>query len=87
MSQEKIILLYLKNLGEWKLEYEIRCMRTPEGYWIGARGDRTVRDLITKELVDIDMRGKYRIVKHKIPKSTQNINESTQRSQQVLFVK
>ena len=85
-SQPKIILEYLKDLNDWQYEYKIRSLPTRYGF-IGARGDRDVRDLIRGKIVDSKMEGKYRMVKYKAPKSTQNITESTQRSQQVLFVK
>ena len=64
LTQKEIILAYLKDLNDWQEEYKIRAIHTPFG-WIGARGDRNVRELIEDGLVDHDMRGKYRIVKHK----------------------
>lgn len=63
-SQKQIILSYLKDLSDWQEEYKIRAIDTPFG-WIGARGDRDVRELIAEGKVDHDWRGKYRIVKHK----------------------
>lgn len=63
-TQKQIILDYLKDLNDWQFEYKIRSVHTPFGF-IGARGDRDVRDLIKADKVDHDMRGKYRVVKHK----------------------
>lgn len=64
-TQEAIILDYLKEIGGWKREYEIRCFRTPSGEWIGARGDRDVRSMISKGLLEASFDGKYRIVRWK----------------------
>ena len=63
-TQKEIILAYLKDLNDWQFEYAIRAINTKFG-WIGARGDRNVRELIEEEKLDHDMKGKYRIVKHK----------------------
>lgn len=63
-TQKQIILEYLKDLNDWQFEYKIRAINTPFG-WIGARGDRNVRQLIKDGKIDHDMKGKYRIVKHK----------------------
>jgi hypothetical protein len=64
MSQKQIILSYLMDLNDWEYEHKIRALDTPFG-WIGARGDRDVRELIEEGKVDSGWRGKYRIVKHK----------------------
>jgi hypothetical protein len=64
MKQKEIILSYLKDLNDWTEEYKIRSLHTPFGF-IGARGDRNVRELIAENKVDHAMSGKYRIVKHK----------------------
>ena len=63
-TQKQIILEYLKDLNDWQLEFKIRSLNTPFGF-IGARGDRTVRDMMEAGELDKDWRGKYRIVKHK----------------------
>ena len=63
-TQFQIILAYLQDLNDWKREYEIRCMNTPYG-WIGARGDRDVRQLVKDGKLLANWDGKYRIVKYK----------------------
>lgn len=63
-TQKEIILDYLKDLNDWQFEYKIRAIHTPFG-WIGARGDRNVRELIAEGKLDHEMKGKYRVVKHK----------------------
>lgn len=62
MTQEEIIIKYLEDLGDWQYEYKIRSIPTQHGF-IGARGDRDVRQLIEDKKVEADMKGKYRIVR------------------------
>ena len=76
MTQKDIILLYLKELNGWEFEYKIRAMQTPQGYWIGARGDRNVRELIEEKKLDSEKRGIYRVVRYKETQSTVHINTS-----------
>ena len=64
MNQYTIILNYLKQVGDWIEEYKIRAIHTPDGHWIGARGDRNVRDLIKWGAIDSAYRGKFRIVRY-----------------------
>lgn len=65
MTQKQIILEYLKDFSDWQLEYKIRDINTKWGF-IGARGDRDVRDLIKSGKIESSMRGKFRIVKAKV---------------------
>ena len=64
MTQKDIIIKYLKSLGTWVPEYRIRAIETPFG-WIGARGDRNVRELIKEGKLLASMDGRYRMVKAK----------------------
>lgn len=70
MNQKKIILSYLESLGDWVEEYKIRAIDTPFG-WIGARGDRDVRQLIHDGLVEKGWKDQYRIVRFKRPEPIQ----------------
>ena len=69
MTQHEIIQKYLEHIGIWKREYEIRCLDTPYGF-IGARGDRDVRDMIKKGKLEASMDGRYRIVRAKEVETT-----------------
>lgn len=71
MSQYEIIIRFLEKVYEfngpenaWVREYTIRGKFTDFGF-IGARGDRNVRDLIKKGKVEAKFDGKYRVVRYK----------------------
>jgi hypothetical protein len=68
---KKVILDYLRDLRTWgdgwEKEYNLRAKQTPFG-WIGARGDRDVRDLIKDGYLESSKEGKYRIVRYSPPK-------------------
>ncbi len=64
LTQKQIILAYLKQHGGWVREYLIRGFQTDFG-WIGARGDRDVRELVASKQLLANKDGKYRIVKYK----------------------
>ena len=73
MTYEQIILKYLEDLrlhdpigGGWAREYAIRCKDTPWGF-IGARGDRTVRDMVKAGKLEASFEGKFRIVRYRNP--------------------
>ena len=61
MKQKEIIKNYIQQVG-WIEEYKVRAIQTDWG-WIGARGDRDVRDMLKSGTLEGAMRGKYRIVK------------------------
>jgi hypothetical protein len=64
MKQKELIKQYLKDLNEWEYEYKIRGLKTPYGF-IGARGDRNVRQMIKDNEIEAKFEGKYRIVRYK----------------------
>jgi hypothetical protein len=63
MTQRDIIINYLSALGTWQYEYKIRAIRTQDGSWIGARGDRDVRDLVARGVLERKLDGKYAMVR------------------------
>ena len=65
-SQKEIIKKYLESVGDWVLEYKIRCIETPFGF-VGARGDRSVREMFHDGEIDGKIEGKYRWVRAKRP--------------------
>src|SRR5260221_3004672 len=64
MTQYALIIKYLEDVRDWVFEYKIHGLPTPYGF-IGARGDRNVRQLIKDGKVDSRMEGKYRQVRFK----------------------
>jgi len=67
MKQKQIIQKYLESLNTWVEEYKVRCINTPHGF-IGARGDRNVREMIQDGEIEASMQGKYRVVRAKLVK-------------------
>ena len=81
MTQKQIIQLYLKDLGDWQFEYKIRGIRTAHGF-IGARGDRDVRQMISDGELDAGWSGKYRTVRYnslKAPQESKSVSELSER--------
>lgn len=66
MNQKTIILRYLEDFRDWQFEYKVRSLDTTFGF-IGARGDRNVRDLLANGLLEGKKEGKYRMVRFKRP--------------------
>lgn len=58
MKQKEIIIAYLRELNNWQFEYKIRALQTQFG-WIGARGDRDVRELVKSSVLEKRLKGKY----------------------------
>ncbi|MCL5224211.1 MAG: hypothetical protein M1361_01155, partial [Patescibacteria group bacterium] len=63
LTQHDIIRNYLDGKG-WVYEYKIRGLDTEWGF-IGARGDRDVRQMIRNGELEASFNGKYRIVRLK----------------------
>ena len=63
MNQREIIRRYIESIG-WVHEYKVHGINTPFGF-IGARGDRNVRQMIKDGILEAKMDGKYRIVRVK----------------------
>ena len=61
MTQKEIIKNYIEQVG-WIEEYKVRAISTAWG-WIGARGDRNVRDMIKSGTLEKKMSGKYCMVR------------------------
>ena len=76
MTQYEIIKKYIESTG-WIEEYKVRAINTPWG-WIGARGDRNVRDLIKSGVLERKLEGKYCVVRIK-PMQTPEISMQTHR--------
>ena len=66
MTDKEIILKYLEYLNDWEFEYKIHGINTPFGF-IGARGDRNVRQLIKDGKLEKKLEGKYRMVRYPRP--------------------
>lgn len=64
MDNKTKILNYLSisRRGEWVMEGLIRGINTEWGF-IGFRGDRDVRDLISQGKLESEKRGKFRVVR------------------------
>lgn len=58
MTQHQIILNYLRDLNDWQFEYKIRGVNTEYGF-IGARGDRDVRQLVRDGKLERRLEGKF----------------------------
>lgn len=66
MTQQNLILQYLKENPEWHYVYKFHGLETQNGF-IGSQGDRRVRELIKKGLIERRMEGKFVQVRHKQP--------------------
>jgi hypothetical protein len=69
MTQKQIILNHLKDYGGWEYEFKLRAIETKYG-WIGARGDRNVREMLASGLLEGKFdryKGRYRMVRFKKP--------------------
>ena len=65
MTYSALILRYLaENPDIWFREGKFHGLETSYGF-IGYRGDREVRDLIKKGLVEAKMEGRFREIRHK----------------------
>ena len=87
------ILKWLKDLrdhdfdGGWVHEYKIRAMWTPQGLWIGARGDRDVRDLIETGELEKGVDGRYRTVRYAYPSAPKKTLEELEAECQQLLIR
>ena len=71
MKQREIIKLYLNSrYPEWVKEGLIRGRNTDFGF-IGFRGDRNVREMISNGEVEAKFEGKYRVVRYRKPEKPQ----------------
>ncbi|MEK7111882.1 MAG: hypothetical protein AAB875_01005 [Patescibacteria group bacterium] len=70
MTQKEIIKNYIEQVG-WIEEYKVRAIQTDWG-WIGARGDRDVRDMIKSGTLEKKMNGKYCMVRVKPMQKPEN---------------
>ena len=73
MKQREIIKLYLNSrYPEWVKEGLIRGRNTDFGF-IGFRGDRNVREMISNGEVEAKFEGKYRVVRYRKPETPKQV--------------
>lgn len=70
MTQNQVILAYLKDVNDWIPAYRLRGLNTSFGF-TGHQSDRRARELATKGLIEHRINGKFAEYRSKVEQPTQ----------------